>query len=537
MLPGISPFIGSTTAEAAALEEEFNDLTQPAYSLQQLGNLVGVDLTSYDLDGPFPTDHRRPWATARSTAGRSSCSTSWRARTRRSASSATGSPARAATGSSPARRSEVADTIQEWAEQGAADGFNVMPPWLPGGIEVFIEEVVPILRARGLFRTEYTGSTLRDHLGLARPASQYAPRSREEDRMSSFEHYRPFGRTGVQVSPLTLGAMMFGAWGNPDHDESIAIIHRALDAGINVIDTADVYARGESEEIVGKALQARAGSRDDVFLATKFHGNMHDEDPNQAGNSRRWIIREVEHSLRRLQVDHIDLYQVHRPRPEVDIDETLGALTDLVRQGKIRYSARRRSCRRRSSRRSGWPRSGGRERPVSEQPPYSILAREVERDILPTAQKYGIGVLPWSPLAGGWLSGRYRRGEEPGVRSSRMERQPARHDPASPENKVKLEAVYALQELADEAGLSLIHLALGFVLAHPAVSSAIIGPRTLEQLESQLGVEKVVLTARRARPDRRDRPAGHHAQRGRPGLRTAGPRRGGAPAPLTRVVQ
>ena len=153
----------------------------------------------------------------------------------------------------------------------------------------------------------------------------------------SFDHYRPLGRTGVQVSPLTLGAMMFGAWGNPDHEESISIIHRALDAGINVIDTADVYARGESEEIVGKALQARTGSRDDVFLATKFHGSMHDDDPNQAGNSRRWIVREVEDSLRRLQTDHIDLYQVHRPRPEVDIDETLGALTDLVRQGKIRY--------------------------------------------------------------------------------------------------------------------------------------------------------------------------------------------------------
>lgn len=313
--------------------------------------------------------------------------------------------------------------------------------------------------------------------------------------MTSFEHYRPLGRTGVQVSPLTLGAMMFGAWGNPDHDESIAIIHRALDAGINVIDTADVYARGESEEIVGKALQARKGSRDDVFLATKFHGNMHDEDPNQAGNSRRWIVREVEHSLRRLQVDHIDLYQVHRPRPEVDIDETLGALTDLVRQGKIRYIGTSTFLPSQVVEAQWVAEKRQRERPVTEQPPYSILAREVERDILPTAEKYGIGVLPWSPLAGGWLSGRYRRGEDPAVSSSRLKRQPARHDPASPENKVKLEAVYALQELADEAGLSLIHLALGFVLAHPAVSSAIIGPRTLEQLESQLGVEKVVLPA------------------------------------------
>ena len=313
--------------------------------------------------------------------------------------------------------------------------------------------------------------------------------------MSSFEHYRPLGRTGVQVSPLTLGAMMFGAWGNPDHDESIAIIHRALDAGINVIDTADVYARGESEEIVGKALRARKGSRDDVFLATKFHGGMHDDDPNQAGNSRRWIVREVEHSLRRLQVDHIDLYQVHRPRPEVDVDETLGALTDLVRQGKIRYIGTSTFLPSQVVEAQWVAEKRQRERPVTEQPPYSILAREVERDILPTAQKYGLGVLPWSPLAGGWLSGRYRRGKDLSFTSSRLQRQPARHDPSSPENKAKLEAVFELQELADEAGLSLIHLALAFVLEHPAVSSAIIGPRTMEQLESQLGVEKVSLTS------------------------------------------
>ena len=306
--------------------------------------------------------------------------------------------------------------------------------------------------------------------------------------------YRVLGGTGMEVSAQCLGTMMFGAVGNPDHGECVRIVHAALAAGINFVDTADMYSAGESETIVGKALQARTGSRDDVFLATKFHGNMHDEDPNQAGNSRRWIVREVEHSLRRLQVDHIDLYQVHRPRPEVDVDETLGALTDLVRQGKIRYFGTSTFLPSQVVEAQWVAERRGRERPVSEQPPYSILAREVERDILPTAQKYGLGVLPWSPLAGGWLSGRYRRGEDPSVTSSRLKRQPARHDPSSPENKVKLEAVYQLQELADEAGLSLIHLALGFVLAHPAVSSAIIGPRTLEQLESQLGVEKVVLT-------------------------------------------
>jgi aryl-alcohol dehydrogenase-like predicted oxidoreductase len=304
--------------------------------------------------------------------------------------------------------------------------------------------------------------------------------------------HRLLGTTGVRVSPLTLGAMMFGAWGNRDHDDSIRIIRRALDAGINVIDTADVYSRGESEEIVGKAIKGR---RDDIVLATKFHGAMSDDDPNQAGTSRRWIIREVESSLRRLGTDHVDLYQVHRPRPEIDIDETLSALSDLVHQGKVRYIGT-----------STFPPSQvveaqwvaerrHRERPVTEQPPYSILVREVERDLLPTAQRHGIGILPWSPLAGGWLSGRYRRDADSHTVSSRAARQPARHDPSLPENRAKLEAVWALQDLADEAGLSLIHLALAFVLEHPAVSSAIIGPRTMEQLESQLGVEKVTLSS------------------------------------------
>ncbi|GAA1919006.1 aldo/keto reductase [Nocardioides lentus] len=308
--------------------------------------------------------------------------------------------------------------------------------------------------------------------------------------MSNTTTWRDLGTTGVKVSPLTLGAMMFGAWGNTDHDESVRIIHRALDAGINVIDTADVYARGESEEIVGKALRGR---RDDVVLATKFHGAMSDDDPNQAGNSRRWIVREVEASLRRLGTDHIDLYQVHRPRPEVAIDETLGALTDLVRAGKVRYIGTSTFLPSQVVEAQWVAERRGRERPVTEQPPYSILAREVERDLFPTAQRHGLGILPWSPLAGGWLSGRYRRGEETHTTSSRAGRQPARHDPSLPENRAKLEAVHRLQDLADDAGLSLVHLALAWVLRHPAVSSAIIGPRTMEQLESQLGAEKVVL--------------------------------------------
>jgi aryl-alcohol dehydrogenase-like predicted oxidoreductase len=301
-------------------------------------------------------------------------------------------------------------------------------------------------------------------------------------------NHRPLGSTGVQVSPLCLGAMMFGAWGNPDHEDGIAIIHRALDAGINFIDTADVYSRGESEEIVGKAL---AGRRDDVVLATKVHGTMGD-DPNQFGNSRRWIIREVENSLRRLKTDWIDLYQIHRPELDTDIDETLGALTDLVRQGKVRYIGS-----------STFPpsaiveaqwvaRDRGRERFVCEQPPYSMLTRAIEADVLPTCRRYGMGVIPWSPLGGGWLSGKWRKGADV-PDSTRAQRIPARYDLSDPANQRKLDAADALGKLADEAGMTLIQMALAFVINHPAVTAAIIGPRTLEQLESQLGAEEVVL--------------------------------------------
>ena len=301
--------------------------------------------------------------------------------------------------------------------------------------------------------------------------------------------YRPLGRTGVTVSALCLGAMMFGEWGNPDHDESIRILHRALDAGINFVDTADVYSAGESEEIVGKALRGR---RDDVVLATKVHGSMGD-DPNRRGNSRRWIVGEVEASLRRLQTDWIDLYQIHRFDEGTDLDETLGALTDLVRAGKIRYLGS-----------STFPPSGiveaqwvaerrGRERFVCEQPPYSLLARGIEAEVLPVCEQYGMAVIPWSPLAGGWLSGRYRKGGDGPEQSRRAERLPDRFDLSRPENQRKLDAADALGALADEAGISLVHLALAFVLRHPAVTAPIVGPRTMEQLEGVLAATDVTL--------------------------------------------
>lgn len=303
-------------------------------------------------------------------------------------------------------------------------------------------------------------------------------------------NHRSLGRTGMEVTPLCLGAMMFGDWGNKDHDESVRIIHAALDAGINFIDTADVYSRGESEEIVAKALAG--GKRDNVVLATKVHGTMGD-DPNERGNSRRWIIREVENSLRRLKTDWIDLYQIHRPEPDMDIDETLGALTDLVRSGKVRNIGS-----------STFPASAiveaqwvadrrGRERFMCEQPPYSLLVRGIEADVLPTCARYGMGVITWSPLAGGWLSGRWRKGAEPPT-SSRAERLPHRFDLSLPGNQRKLEQTEQLAQLAEEAGMTLIEMAIAFVIRHPAVTSAIIGPRTMEQLESQLTAADVELS-------------------------------------------
>jgi aryl-alcohol dehydrogenase-like predicted oxidoreductase len=302
--------------------------------------------------------------------------------------------------------------------------------------------------------------------------------------------HRTLGRTGVQVSPLCLGAMMFGEWGNGDHNESNRIIDAALEAGINFIDTADVYSRGESEEIVGKAIKDK---RDDVVLATKFHGPMGD-DPNESGNSRRWIFKEVESSLKRLQTDWIDLYQVHRWDPWTDHEETLGALTDLVRQGKVRSIGSSTYPAAEIVKAQNVAKERNLQRYVTEQPPYSLLVRHVENDVLPTALDYGMGVIPWSPLAGGWLSGKWRKGAEAPA-SSRAQRIPKRFDLSLPENQAKLEAADALAQLAEESGMTLIHMALAFVINHPAVTAAIIGPRTLEQLESQVGAADVTLSA------------------------------------------
>ena len=302
---------------------------------------------------------------------------------------------------------------------------------------------------------------------------------------------RTLGRTGVRVSPLCLGAMMFGAWGNPDHDDSARIIHRALDAGINFIDTADVYSRGESEEIVRKALAG--GRRDNVVLATKVHGTMGD-DPNQFGNSRRWIVQEVENSLRRLGTDWIDLYQIHRPEADTDIDETLGALSDLVHAGKIRYFGSSTFPAHQIVEAQWVAERRGRERFVCEQPPYSLLVRGIEADVLPVCERFGMGVIPWSPLAGGWLSGNWRK-DAPAPASTRAERIPQRFDLSLPENQQKLDAADALARLAEEAGMTLVHMAIAFVLQHPAVTAPIVGPRTMEQLESYLGAVDVTLDA------------------------------------------
>lgn len=303
--------------------------------------------------------------------------------------------------------------------------------------------------------------------------------------------YRALGRTGIKVSPYALGAMMFGAVGNPDHNDSIKIIHKALDAGINVIDTADMYSRGESEEIVGKALKRR---RDDVVLATKARFLV-DYDPtgaapvvpNRSGASRRWLVRALDDSLRRLQTDHVDLFQIHQPDPDTDIEETLSALTDLVRAGKARAIGTS-SLPASDIVQSHWvAERRGLTRFRTEQPPYSILNRGIEREVLPVVQEYGMGALVWSPLAGGLLTGRYRKGQDADTHRSQHGFQHLR-------DERRLDAVEQLIPVAQDTGMSLTNLAMAFAIAHPGVTSAIIGPRTMEHLDDLLAGLDLTLT-------------------------------------------
>ena len=296
------------------------------------------------------------------------------------------------------------------------------------------------------------------------------------------------GVTGVKVTRVCFGAMMLGGSYNSDRDECLRMIDRALEAGVNFIDTADAYSRGASEEIVGEALRGR---RDSVVLATKAHFPMGD-DPNERGNSRRWITQEVENSLRRLGTDWIDIYQIHRPDPSCDIDETLGVLSDLIRAGKIRYAGHSTFPAHEIVEAQWVAERRGRERFLCEQPQYSMTVRGIEADVLPVCQRYGLGVIPYGPLNAGWLSGRYRVGQPPPV-SARVGVIPARFDHSLEVNRRKLEIVEQLALLAQEAGLTLIDLAIGFVLAHPAITAVIVGPRTMEHLESYLAAAEVSL--------------------------------------------
>jgi aryl-alcohol dehydrogenase (NADP+) len=298
--------------------------------------------------------------------------------------------------------------------------------------------------------------------------------------------HRPLGDTGLRVGVWGLGAMMLGRGANDDPAQCARMVHTALDAGINLFDTADSYSRGDSERILGEALRGR---RQRALIATKVYFPMSRSDPNRAGGSRRWILRAAEDSLRRLQTDYIDLYQLHRLDPRTDLEESLGALSELVRQGKVRAigtSAARAEqlveCQWLAARR-------GLVRTRAEQPPYSIFARSVERDVLPTCRRFGIGVLVYSPLDGGWLTGKYRSGAAPPP-GSRMERRFfAAHwwDVRRAAVQRKLELVEPLAQLAARLGCPLAHLALAFAARHPAVSSVLLGPRTPEQLEQLLG--------------------------------------------------
>jgi aryl-alcohol dehydrogenase-like predicted oxidoreductase len=285
--------------------------------------------------------------------------------------------------------------------------------------------------------------------------------------------YRTLGRTGIKVSPYALGALMFASSiGNADHEDSVRIIHKALDAGINLVDTADSY--GDSEEIVGKALKGR---RDNVVLATKVSRPMGD-DPNEQGTSRRWIMKAVENSLRRLGTDYIDLYQIHRLDPTTDVEETLSALTDLIHCGKVRAVGTSTAPASDIVEAQWVAERRGLERFRTEQPPYSILNRRIEREVLPVTQRYGMGTLVWGPFAQGLLTGRVRRNQENSLRRAAF----VKH--VSDERRI--DTVEQLIPLAAEAGMPMTHLAMAFTIAHPGVTSALVGPRTMSHLDDLL---------------------------------------------------
>ncbi|ANH95324.1 aldo/keto reductase [Streptomyces sp. SAT1] len=302
-------------------------------------------------------------------------------------------------------------------------------------------------------------------------------------------HYRTLGRTGVQVSTLALGAMNFGSIGRTTQEEATALVDTALDAGINLIDTADMYGTGESEEMVGRAI---AGRRDDIVLATKA-GMPMSEERNHRGSSRRWLVTALDASLRRLGVDHVDLYQIHRWDPATGDEETLSALTDLQRAGKIRAFGSSTFPAHRIVRAQWAAREHHLGRYATEQPSYSLLQRGIEAHVLPVTQEYGMGVLVWSPLASGWLSGAVRA--DRGLTNHRARILPERFDLTVPANRARMDAVERLAKVADDAGLTMIQLALGFVTAHPAVTCALIGPRTLDHLRAQLAAADTVLPA------------------------------------------
>jgi aryl-alcohol dehydrogenase-like predicted oxidoreductase len=316
--------------------------------------------------------------------------------------------------------------------------------------------------------------------------------------------YRLFGRTGAKVSSICLGAMMFGGKTNPE--DSYAIIDRAIGEGINFIDTANVYNRGRSEEVVGEALK-RSGKRDEIVLATKFHGAMGDG-PNDMGSSRRHIIAQCEASLRRLQTDYIDLYQIHRPRSDTPIDETLRALDDLIRAGKVRYIG--------TSTFAAWQivesiyvaKELGSNRFVCEQPPYHLLDRRIERELIPVAQNYGVAVIPWSPLAGGMLTGKYKRGETPPDDTRWGDPRNAQYKRRATERM--WDVIEPLERMAKDKGCTLSQFALAWVEQQPGITSPIIGPRTMEQLEDNLGAANVSFTADELKEIDRIIPRGDH---------------------------